>query len=74
MDAEEVVYRKPPLGLVPRFVVVEHRTVEILEAMRRYAAEGYKVPMEWRDELAELLNESHWREIGGNNADEKKRR
>lgn len=30
MDTEEVVYKKPPLGLVPRFVVVERRAAEIL--------------------------------------------
>lgn len=72
MDAEEICRRKPPLGLVPRFIIVEHRTVEILEAMTRYAREGYKVPHEWRDELAELLNEPHWRETEADNA--KKRR
>ena len=75
MDTEEVVHKKPPLGLVPRFIIVEKRTAEILEAMQRYVAEGYKVPEEWRDELEELLNEPHWKTIEGvEDANKKKRR
>lgn len=74
MDTEEVVHKKPPLGIVPRFIVVEQRTIEILEAMRRYAAEGYKVPLEWREELDDLLDDLHWREMGADDAGKKKRR
>ena len=54
---EEVKYEKPPLGLVPRFVVAQKRACDILDAMRRYAGAGMEIPDEWRDELADLLDD-----------------
>jgi hypothetical protein len=46
---------KPPLGLKPRWVVDMHRTVEILAAMQRYVPDGLPIPVEWADELNDLL-------------------
>ena len=39
---QQTTMQKPPLGLRPRFIVVEHRTLEILEAMIRYVQVGYR--------------------------------
>lgn len=47
---------KPPMGLKPRGAWVEARKVEVMQAMRRYADRGMAVPVEWIDELAELLD------------------
>ena len=49
--------QKPPLGLRPKFIVAEGRTVEILEAMKRYAERGMEIPQEWRDELDAWLDD-----------------
>lgn len=46
--------QKPPLGLVPRFVRDSERGVEILEAMGRYVAEGWRIPESWFLELREI--------------------
>ena len=50
--------KKPPIGLRPRKVVVQARTVEILEAMIRYVAEGREIPEDWRKELDDLLDDT----------------
>ncbi len=56
------VYVKPPLGLVPRFVVVQRRTLDILDAMRRYVEAGMSIPVEWRKELEKNLDDTEvWR-------------
>ena len=59
---EGPVYIKPPLGCVPRFVVVQRRTLEILEAMRRYVEAGMAILAEWRTELEKHLDDAEvWR-------------
>lgn len=73
MNTEMICCRKPPLGLVPRFVVVKNRTVEILEAMLRYASAGYRIPQEWREELDDLLDDAQWNAIEGVENAKKKR-
>lgn len=45
----------PPLGLCPRWVVTEHRIQEIKDAINRYINEDKPVPVEWIEELRELL-------------------
>ena len=44
--------KKPPLGLVPRYIRDGERVTEILEAIGRYNDAGQPVPQEWLDELA----------------------
>jgi hypothetical protein len=44
---------KPPVGLRPRFVVVEERIHEIQEAVKRYVSANKAVPAEWLSELDE---------------------
>lgn len=43
-----------PLGLRPRYIVVEQRIAEIAQAIERYAKAGVPTPAEWMDELADL--------------------
>ena len=45
--------KKPPLGLVPRFIRDEQRAREIIDAILRYIDNGRPVPHEWIDELVE---------------------
>lgn len=71
---QQTTMQKPPLGLRPRFIVVKHRTLEILEAMIRYVQVGYQVPNEWREELNDLLDDDRWRRNEADYADKKKRR
>ncbi len=41
------VVEKPPLGLRPEFIVLEHRQKEIQEAVIRYLEAGKEIPKEW---------------------------
>lgn len=45
----------PPLGLIPRFIVDEHRLAEIDRAILRYAIAYMDIPQEWRDERDEIV-------------------
>ena len=47
--------KKPPLGLVPRFIRDEERAREILEAIGRYNDAGEPVPVNWIWELEQKL-------------------
>jgi len=46
---------KPPLGLKPRSIHEKERITEILEAMKRYNDVGKSIPLEWANELCDLL-------------------
>lgn len=48
---------KIPLGLRPQWVWIEHRVVEIHEAVKRYAEHGLDVPRSWFSELDWLENQ-----------------
>lgn len=50
------VYKKPPLGIMPRNIWEEQRVDDILEAMKRYSLEEVPIPNEWVEELKELTN------------------
>lgn len=45
---------RPPLGLKPKITHDIQRTLEILEAMSRYASAGIPIPLQWVQELADL--------------------
>lgn len=49
---------KPPLGLRPKFVANLCRIEEISAAMQRYADVDKPIPIEWIDELVDLINHS----------------
>lgn len=55
---------KPPIGIVPRYIHNSNRTVKILDAMERYSKASRSIPVEWIDELRDLINEL----IGGKDA------
>lgn len=46
---------KPPLGLRPRFIVLEERLSEINEAIDRYREAEIAIPSEWLDEKNAIL-------------------
>ncbi len=50
---EDFSVKKPPLGLVPRFIRDEQRAREIIDAILRYIDNGRPGPHEWIDELVE---------------------
>ena len=50
----EDLEKMPPLGLVPRFVRDSERGCEILDAMGRYVAKGWRIPEDWLLELREI--------------------
>ena len=45
---------KPPIGIMPRWLHDEKRAMEIKEAIRRYQAADYPIPIEWVEELKDL--------------------
>lgn len=47
-------FKKPPLGLMPKYVWIRLRIKEILKAMARYHDAGMITPLAWIEELAEL--------------------
>jgi hypothetical protein len=51
---EEIVQQggisKPPLGLRPEFIILEHRQKEIQEAAIRYMEAGLAIPSAWTAE------------------------
>lgn len=46
---------QPPLGLRPKHIADQQRTEEILDAMLRYVSRGKIVPVEWQNELWDIL-------------------
>lgn len=60
---KDVEYKKPPLGLRPRFIVIEQRLQEIREAIERCmkynkdeAYDMFSIPYEWVEEYDELVS------------------
>jgi hypothetical protein len=51
MEAE---IKKPPLGLIPKWLRQEERLKEIREAMLRYLEADVEIPEEWIEEFLEL--------------------
>lgn len=47
---------KPPLGLVPRGLWVDHRIGAIQAAIARYTVAKQPIPLEWIHEYNELVN------------------
>lgn len=50
-----MIYQKPPLGLMPKWLYDEQRIYDILNAMERYSKQEYKIPLEWITELRSLI-------------------
>lgn len=48
-------YKKPPLGVKPRFIWEEERIEALQDAMKRHIENGFMVPVEWAQEHNELI-------------------
>ena len=46
---------KPPFGVKPRAVHDQSRLSDLFHAVLRYMTDGSAIPLEWIDEIAELL-------------------
>lgn len=46
----------PPLGLKPKYIHDKTRIKEILDAMERYSEQRFPIPIEWIEELRELID------------------
>ena len=46
----------PPLGLTPKLIHNKKRVLEILDAMERYSYQRFPIPIEWVEELRELID------------------
>ena len=46
----------PPLGLKPKYIHDKTRIKEILDAMERYSERRFLIPIEWVEELKELID------------------
>lgn len=46
----------PPLGLTPKLIHNKKRVLEILDAMERYSEQRFPIPIEWVEELKELID------------------
>ena len=47
---------KVPVGLKPKYIHDKARVSEILEAMERYSYQRFPIPIEWIEELKELID------------------
>lgn len=56
------VAEKPPLGIVPRWIWIEHRMRDIHEGVERFRSAGKDIPHEWVSELT-WLDSEHTRAI-----------
>ena len=54
----ERLFKKPPIGLKPKFIHRKERINDILDAMERYTKSECLVFPEWIDELRELINDN----------------
>ena len=56
LDGVPVKYEdKPPIGIKPRYIHDCERMIEILDAMERYSEAQKRIPVEWIDELKDLI-------------------
>lgn len=51
-----VLQKAPPLGVKPRAIAEQERVSDIFQAILRYMTEDCCIPMEWLDELMDILN------------------
>lgn len=56
--SEELTTKKPPLGLMPRYLWERKRRYEIGEAISRYVEVDKSIPVEWLDEYNELIQKA----------------
>jgi len=47
---------RPPLGILPKYIWLDHRKTDLENAINRRFEAGLKVPVEWIEEYNELAN------------------
>lgn len=47
--------KKPPIGLMPKYLHDEKRFIDVCAAICRYYDEGCQIPIEWIEEYNELI-------------------
>lgn len=47
--------KKPPVGLMPKYIWDEQRHEEVKDAIRRYLSEDCQIPTEWIEEYNSFL-------------------
>ena len=52
---DDCTVKKPPLGLKPRWIHIKQRERKIIEAMERFTNAGESIPIEWIEELKDLI-------------------
>ena len=53
-------YKKPPLGVMSKYIWKEHRVIELADGIIRKTAEGYSTDegvVQWALEIVELLQQ-----------------
>ena len=56
IDYPTITVPIPPLGLRPKYIHNKTRIKEILDAMKRYSEQRFPIPIEWVEELKELID------------------
>lgn len=47
--------KKPPIGIIPRWLATEHRINDIQRAVREYMCMSREIPIEWIVEYNDLV-------------------
>lgn len=53
----EGLKKRPPIGLMPRWVHMQKRRLDIIQAMNRYTSANKEIPIEWQEELDRINEE-----------------
>ena len=56
MQNDVSISKKPPIGLVPRYIWLSRRLYEIKCAIERYTLCNYEIPIEWIKEYNDLVS------------------
>lgn len=46
---------KPPIGIMPRYILEERRLFDIIAAVERYIDDKQPIPIEWIEEYNDLI-------------------
>ena len=48
--------KKPPLGVMPKYVHDQHSLSDLFQSVLRYMTEGCAIPQEWKAEIDDLIS------------------
>lgn len=55
-DFVDKEYKKPPLGIIPKYIKTEERIEELKQGVERHVKANLPVPKKWSEELQELVD------------------